>query len=138
MKEKLSALTLDISPVSAIMSDAQAAATHQVELMLGSTSKVFELWQGISASWLQRRTEDMQIGMDAAKRLAECRDPSQATTICTEWVSENVRRLQGELSSYSEQLNSLTLESLEMIPGVVEAKSGRPAPREASSIKRVA
>jgi len=138
MKEKLSELTLDISPVSAIMSDALAAATHQVELILGSTSKVFELWQGISTSWLQRRTEDMQIGMDAAKRLAECRDPSQATTISTEWVSENVRRLQGELSSYSEQLNSLTLESLEMVPGVAEAKSGRPAPREASSIKRVA
>ena len=138
MKEKLSELTLDISPVSAIMSDTQAAATHQVELMLGSTSKVFELWQGISASWLQRRTEDMKIGMDAAKRLTECRDPSQATTICTEWMSENVRRLQGELSTYSEQLNSLTRESMEIIPGVAEAKSGSPAPREASSIKRVA
>ena len=121
MKEKLSELTLDISPVSAIMSDTQAAATHQVELMLGSTSKVFELWQGISASWLQRRTEDMKIGMDAAKRLTECRDPSQATTICTEWM-----------------LNSLTRESMEIIPGVAEAKSGSPAPREASSIKRVA
>ena len=80
----------------------------------------------------------MQICMDAAKRIAECRDPSQATTICTEWMSENVRRLHSELSTYSEQLNSLTLQSLEMIPGSAEAKAGHPAPREASSINRVA
>ena len=138
MKPINSERTLNISNVSAIFVEAQATATRQVEFMLGSSSKAFDMWQSISTSWLQRRTEDMQIAMDAAQRLAECRDPSQATSICAEWLSENVRLLQDELSTYSGQLNSLTVECLGSIYGEAGAKAGQPALHSTSSIKRAA
>ena len=73
------------------------------EAQLEPVASAIKVYQTVCTTWLRRRTEDMQIGMEAAKSLSECRDINQAASIYSKWVSESVNRLQEELASVTEQ-----------------------------------
>jgi hypothetical protein len=107
----------------------EATGKHQAEVIQKSSTDAANAYHGVCASWLERRAEDMRIGLKAAKSLAECRDMTKAAEIYSGWVSENLRRLQDELSSAPKEISKLgsqymdTLKGLTaVIPGNAETK----------------
>ena len=129
---------LDQCSNSEFLRSAQTAGLHQVEVLLESSVKVFELCQAISTSWLQRQTEDLQIGMEAAKRMSECQDISEATEIYSRWATESMSRLQDELAAVPAQITSLGEQSVAMIQGMTNVAPAAVAPTVPTAIRRVA
>jgi len=115
--------------------EAQASEPRRAESQPVPAASATNVYQNVCTNWLRRRTEDMQIGMEAAKRLSECRDITQAASIYSKWVSESVGRLKEEISSVTEQNSALgnqyldTLTSLASVIPEKAAQFGPPASR---------
>ena len=86
-----------------------------------SVASAINVYQNVCAIWLRRRTEDMQIGMETAKRLSECRDITEAASIYSKWVSESVGRLKEEISSVTEQNSVLGNQYLNALTSLASA-----------------
>ena len=57
---------------------AGAEKPHRAEAKPEPVASASNIYQNVCTTWLRRRTEDMQIGMEATKHLSECRDITQA------------------------------------------------------------
>ena len=101
--------------------EAQPSEHRRGETKADPIASVIDLYQNACANWLRRRTEDMQIGMEAAKRLSECRDPTEAASIYSKWVSDSVSRLKEEVSSVTEQNSALGNQYLETLTSLASA-----------------
>jgi hypothetical protein len=111
--------------------------------MLASSTKVVNLYQAVWSSWLQRRTEDMRMGMEAVRRMTECRDISLATEIYAGWASESARRIQEEIAATSEQVATLGTECMGALQGMANVTPILATPEKAehpepTSIRRAA
>ncbi len=126
------------SSLQVVSTEAQAAVMRHVELMVEAPAKALTLWQSLTTAWLERRTEDVRLCLDATQRLAACRDIGQATEIYAGWVSESVRRLQEEVSAVPEQIRTLSNQHLNTIQGLADAGPEKAAPTTSSAIRRAA
>ena len=66
--------------------EASASGPRRGETQHDPVALAINVYQNACSTWLRRRTEDMEIGMKAAKSLSECRDPTQAASIYSKWV----------------------------------------------------
>jgi hypothetical protein len=52
-----------------------------------------ESLQGAAQTWMTHRLEDFQKGIEASRRMAECKDFGEAAAIQQKWLAECTQRL---------------------------------------------
>ena len=123
-------------PFQTVGNQAQMSGAGQVEVKHGASFAGISVYQDVCNAWLRRRTEDMRIGMEAAQRLSECRDITQAAAIYSTWVSESVNRLQEEFSTIGEQNSALGNQYMSALTGLANLIPNRVGQATSATIKR--
>lgn len=63
---------------------------HQAELLQTAQQRM--------TAWTNRRQEALETGIDALKRISDCKTPIEAAAICGEWLSGSMTRVLTDLS----------------------------------------
>ena len=61
---------------------------------------LFERMQDMHRSWLERLREMRQIESDFGTRLLTAKSPSEATTICNEWMAKRLKTVANEQQTF--------------------------------------
>ncbi|WP_102108021.1 phasin family protein [Oceaniglobus roseus] len=82
----------------------------QAEWLEGSRT----LW----ASWLQRRQQALETGLEALGRIGACRTPSQMSAICDAWVTGSMERLAADMNETRDLMARLADHAQQSMGGV--------------------
>jgi hypothetical protein len=70
--------------------------TNETKTISFFNTGLFERMQDMNRSWLERLREIRQIESDFGARLMAAKTPSEATTICNEWMTKRLETVASE------------------------------------------
>jgi hypothetical protein len=87
---------------------------------------LFERMQDMNRSWLERLREIREIEADFGAKLLTAKSPSEATTICNEWMAKRLETVASEQQTFTTAWLELVWDATKLTSAMsIEASSGQ-------------
>jgi hypothetical protein len=92
---------------------------------IGFNNHLFERMREMHRSWLERLQEIRQIESDFGTRLLTAKGPSEATSVCSEWMTKRVETVAREQQAFAAAWLGLISDATKATPAISTGAPGQ-------------